>query len=161
MGIHFFMYYGSFKGSSFKHMNDKKLCASDLTQDVTPVYAQTYSTLHPKYTAKQKRGMHPTGLHIRCLSMNALYRKKEGTGGECRPPAKKETLPAQSPIVCSLYQRLKAHLEGGLGSDPFHWFSQESNLNSAFHTRATALRFVNSVTGTPLRYTHSSECHTP
>lgn len=91
------MYYSSFKGSSFKHMNDKKLCASDLTQDVTPVYAQTYSTLHPKYTAKQKRGMHPTGLHIRCLSMNALYRKKEGTGGSADHLPKKKHFPHRVP----------------------------------------------------------------
>lgn len=155
------MYYSSFKGSSFKHRSEAQSLLSFITQDVTPVYAQTYSTLHPKYTAKQKKSMHRTGLHIRCLSMNALYRKKEGRGGVQTTCQKRNTSRTQSPIVCILYQRLKAHLEGGLGSDPFHWFSQESNLNSAFHTRATALRFVNSVTGTPLRYTHSSECHTP
>lgn len=57
-----------------------------------------------------------------------------------RPPAKKKkknTSRTQRPVVCIVYERLKAHLENGLGSDPFHRFSQESSLNSAFHTRAT------------------------
>lgn len=107
----------------------------------------TQNSLHCR--KKEKNSTHRTGLHIRCSSMNALYRKKEG--GLQTTCQKRNTSHTQSPIVCILYQRLKAHLEGGLGSDPFHWFSQESNLNSAFHTRATVLRFVNSVTRTPLR----------
>lgn len=52
---YFFMYYSSFKGSSFKHRSEAQSLLSFITQDVTPVYAQTYSTLHPKYTAKQKK----------------------------------------------------------------------------------------------------------
>lgn len=51
--------YSSFKGSSFKQRSEAQSLLSFITQEVTPVYPQTYSTLHPKYTAKQKK-MYPS-----------------------------------------------------------------------------------------------------
>lgn len=73
----------------------------------------------------------------------AIDKERRGGGSEHLP--KRNTSHTQRAIVCIVSLRLKAHLECGLGLDPFHQFSQKSNLNSAFRTRVAAIRFLNSV----------------